>query len=400
MFEAKARKSDIIVAGGGPTGTRLAAALAEKGLKTILLDPEPDAPWPNSYGGFALDARGLGLGEAVNARYEQPSVYAGSDKSIRLGAEYLRFDTEKLRGLLRDQARRAGVQICAGALSRSQLSSCDSFVIDATGRAALMSEAPTRAPFFQSAYGAWISARDASRLGSSMTLMDYRPVDDEQSLSFLYAMPERDEHGNTRLFVQETVLIADRPVGFEILRRRLQERLVKMGIASLEEEKSERCLIPMGLPLPSGQEQALAFGASAGMVHPATGYQLLRTLRLAEPLAEHLRQNWSQSRAGLIQSGTDLLWGKSERQAWRLFSWGAAVLAGFDAPSLRRFIQAFFSMPRDQWLGFMTGNLAPGEILKVMWSLFLEASPRLRLELIRGSSSSSRQALARALAAS
>lgn len=398
MFERESRKSDIIVAGGGPSGTSLAAALAKQGFETTLVDPNPEADWPNSYGGFAIEARGLGLEPAVNASFERPSVYVDSDEALRLRAAYLRFDTGRLKTLLRERALQAGVRIRTGALSAAQLASTDSLVIDATGRGALLSGKPAHAPFFQTAYGAWIPTSESVLAKTPMTLMDYRPIDDGENLSFLYAMPERDESGRPRLFVQETVLIAERPVSFDRLKKRLSQRLVKMRLAALEEEASELCLIPMGLPLPTGKEAALAFGASAAMVHPATGYQLLRTLRLAEPLAECLADNWSHGRAAVIQAGTDFLWDPSERQVWRLFAWGAHVMAGFDAPTLRQFISAFFSMQTEQWLGFMTGNLTPSELLKVMWSLFRQASPRLRLDLIRGSSTSSRHALARALA--
>ena len=50
----------------------------------------------------------------------------------------------------------------------------------------------------------------------------------------------------------------------------------------IEEEWS---YIPVGGPLPLGCQPITAFGAAANLIHPATGYSVVRSLREAPELA-------------------------------------------------------------------------------------------------------------------
>ena len=50
----------------------------------------------------------------------------------------------------------------------------------------------------------------------------------------------------------------------------------------IEEEWS---YIPVGGPLPLGCQPVTAFGAAANLIHPATGYSIVRSLREAPELA-------------------------------------------------------------------------------------------------------------------
>ena len=53
----------------------------------------------------------------------------------------------------------------------------------------------------------------------------------------------------------------------------------------IEEEWS---YIPVGGPLPLGDQPVTAFGAAANLVHPATGYSIARSLREAPALAAEM----------------------------------------------------------------------------------------------------------------
>lgn len=53
----------------------------------------------------------------------------------------------------------------------------------------------------------------------------------------------------------------------------------------LEVEEVELCYIPMGGALPRKDQRVVAFGGSAGLVHPSTGYQICRALAAAGPTA-------------------------------------------------------------------------------------------------------------------
>ncbi|MDQ2706969.1 MAG: lycopene cyclase family protein, partial [Actinomycetota bacterium] len=44
---------DVLVVGAGPAGRAVAAACAEHGLDTGLLDPAPTRPWRATYGAWS-----------------------------------------------------------------------------------------------------------------------------------------------------------------------------------------------------------------------------------------------------------------------------------------------------------------------------------------------------------
>eukprot|EP00965_Chrysotila_dentata_P257721 6212981-Pleurochrysis_carterae.AAC.6 len=51
--DAEPLNVDVAVIGGGPAGYTMAALLAEKhGHSVVLVDPDPEAAWPNNYGSW------------------------------------------------------------------------------------------------------------------------------------------------------------------------------------------------------------------------------------------------------------------------------------------------------------------------------------------------------------
>lgn len=77
-------------------------------------------------------------------------------------------------------------------------------------------------------------------------------------------------------------------VPFDELKRRLYKRLARMGltIEAADIIEQEASWIPLGGPLPKSNQRNVAFGAAAVMVHPASGYSIVNTLRYAQPVAE------------------------------------------------------------------------------------------------------------------
>ena len=55
------------------------------------------------------------------------------------------------------------------------------------------------------------------------------------------------------------------------------------AVQVLDEEYS---YIPVGGPMPRGDQAVTAFGAAANLVHPATGYSITRMLTESAPLAD------------------------------------------------------------------------------------------------------------------
>lgn len=85
--------------------------------------------------------------------------------------------------------------------------------------------------------------------------------------TFLYAMP----FSKTRIFLEETSLVARPAIGFEDLKERLRRRMAHLGIRVTAVEEEEFCLIPMGGTLPKFPQRTLGIGGTGGMVHPSTG---------------------------------------------------------------------------------------------------------------------------------
>ena len=75
----------------------------------------------------------------------------------------------------------------------------------------------------------------------------------------------------------------------------------------------------MGMPLPTGS--VAAFGSAAGFIHPATGYSLATSLRLADPAARAI--------AGALDGAMDpaaalhaARWPEDRARAWALHRFG------------------------------------------------------------------------------
>lgn len=83
--------------------------------------------------------------------------------------------------------------------------------------------------------------------------------------------------------------------------------------------EEEWSYIPVGGPLPVGNQPITAFGAAANLVHPATGYSIARSLReapaLAKSIADVLRQG--QPVTQTAQSVWDALWPAEKRRQVR-----------------------------------------------------------------------------------
>jgi lycopene cyclase-like protein len=396
------KKSEMVVGGAGPAGLALATELAGRGFSVTVVAPSPRRAWDRSYGSFERDLAGLGLESAVSHRFGTPRVELDG-ASQALEAPYLRLDTSRLQALLLERAERAGVSLQSAAVDEVSARGAGTEVlvsaegrqsrlatrlfVDARGRDAEVRRGSASTPRgLQLAYGEWLEVESHGFGPGEMSLMDYRSVTQDQGgpATFLYALPE----GPTRLFAQETVLATAAPLPLERLRRRLYSRLALLGVRVRAVLGVERCVIPMGGGLPERRSATLPFGAAAGMVHPATGYQLARALRRAPLVAEAVAsaaRDASATASELAEAGLDALWPEAERRAFSLYHLGLRALLRFDAARTRDFVREFFRLPTPSWVGFMEGALSPTEVAGAMWRLFLRAPLPLRLELVQSS---------------
>lgn len=398
-------RSDVLVLGAGPTGLALAAELADRGLAVSLVERNLSEPWQRSYGAWATTLP-VDLAEhAIVGRFARPRVTFASGESRVLEHEYVRFDTSRLQELLEKRARQTGVRFVQatcrrvvhdGALQVAELQDrrsraerlCARVIVDCTGRG--LPHATEYAPplAYQSAFGVWFEAPGFPFTSGEMTLMDLRSAptagaDDVRASSFLYAMPE----GDGVFFAQETVLASRRPVPLHVLKARLHLRLRAMGMPAQRELRTERCVIPLGVRTPSHHSPLLSFGAASGMVQPASGYCLARSLRLAKVLAAALATGLKAPGASarkLTRVGFGAVWPNDTRRAWALHRLGLETLLGGQQSEHDAFWRAFFALPNETVPRFMDGGLEARAVAAAMWRVFLGVPARLRLDLLRG----------------
>lgn len=200
------------------------------------------------------------------------------------------------------------------------------------------------------------------------TLMDFRDsgVGASGPPTFLYALPL----GDGRWFVEETVLVSRPLVSTRALKRRLSARLDSYQTVFSWTGAEEHCEIAMDIALPTPDQRVIPFGAAAGFVHPATGYQMAYTASKVEPVATaisaYLR---AHHQAGPVDTRATWrsLWSPSERRNHSLYRFGGEVLIGLDTPQLRNFFGAFFSAPTDLWRGYLSRTLDTPQIARLMW---------------------------------
>lgn len=396
----------------------LAAALASQTLSVLITDPKLDAPWPNHYGVWEDEFASVGLEDCATARYPKTTVYSGPRK-ILLDRPYLRVDRVKLKERFTFRARNANVHFrsqrvddvnhVSNSWSLVRFEGPDDgtdddrevrarLVVDCTGHALQFSDVGKgggtfEEPWAQAAYGIEARVKEYPFEKDEMLLMDFRDGHmtggwkeaSEKRPTFLYVFPS----GERKAFFEETSVIAPTAVAFEELRERLLKRLQYEGIEVEEVLEEEFSLIPMGGSLPV-KGRVLGFGGAAGLVHPATGYMVARTVRMADRISGVIAR-------GLASVGEDGDVRRVSRMAWDetwsvsmlrqrdFLNFGAELLGVLDMEQSRSFFEAFFKLPRDLWARFLGYELdGPGiRALFALW-FFAIADNDIRICLLRG----------------
>ena len=388
-----AGRADVAVVGGGPAAWAAAAACAEADLRVVLLAPDPEAPWAATYGAWLDD---LDPGDFVLARrWEEVTVVAGSAGSRELFRPYGVFDNRALAERLRARATGHGVTTVRGdavgaaaghdgvaLLTSAGLVIDAAVVVDASGAPAALVRAPAP-PAWQVAHGIVARIEGEGRPSGSCLLMDWTTVagEPDPQPSFLYAL----DLGGGRWLLEETVLAAVRPLAPTVLARRLARRLDARGVRVTSVERTESVRIPMGLVAPRCQA-VVGFGAAGGLVHPATGYSVAASLRLAPTLAAGLAaaRRRGAPPAGLAKAGWDAVWPADRRRARALERFGLDAMLRMDQADLGGFFDVFFSLPVDHWAGYLAGTASAADVAGIMARLFRAAPWELRRRLAAG----------------
>lgn len=403
--------TDVLILGAGPAALALSAHAARAGLSVRVIAPDPDAAWVQCFGAWEDEIAPLGP-LPVAQRWAAPTVFTPVQGERVLGRRYARLDTPALQARLRDEAGSAGVRFERGRaaaiaheLLGSEVRTSDGrtlrgrIVVDATGNLSpFVARTGGHRPGFQVAWGERVEVEDHPWLPGEMVFMDVTPAgsDDpteEVAPTFLYAMPE----SRNVVFVEETSLVRRPALSYDMLSYRLRARLERMGIRARRVLGRERCRIAMGGGLPRASQRVVGFGAAGGLVHPATGYQLARTLGAAPGLAAALARGLEGEPAAAAWTAWRALWPKPRRRAWELYQFGMDAICRLDAPGLGAFLESFFALPRETWAGFLSGTLAPDEVRGAMAGLFRNAPVPLRRSLVETGASPAVLSLFRSL---
>ncbi len=392
--------------GAGPAALCITSELIQQGLDVrALASHSPEKPWPNTYGIWAKELDELGMSSLLSHRWKDTVSYFGNgsttdgDIPITHDFDYGLFDQaafqnsllKKCLGLdwlietaeyIRYFDKITEVTCASGNAYRARI------VIDASGHRSPFIRRPNNGSVAQqAAYGVVGRFNSPPVEKDQFVLMDFRPDHlSEQELkeppSFLYAM----DFGKELFFVEETSLACSPAVSWKTLKKRLDSRLANRGIEIMEILHEEHCLFPMNLPLPYRNQPLLAFGGSASMVHPASGYMVGALLRRAPALAKKLTESLSiepaLDSAALAKKGWKVLWTAELVQRHRLYQYGLNRLMSFDEALLRSFFETFFRLPRNDWSGFLANTLPLHKLILVMIRLFSISPLKVKLGMI------------------
>lgn len=382
---------DVLVAGGGPAGWAVAAACARLGLDTELADPAPDRPWRATYGSWRrelpadadLAVAGSGSGEAIGTKGHQ------------LGWEYVVLDNT----VLRDAFAAAPVKVVKGRVRGARPDpngvTVDfdgsqrraAVLFDATGAPrSVLGAAPRRTAAEQTAVGVLVdadAARDLVAPGSAL-FMDWRPHHGEAGWpTFLYAVPVT----SNRVLLEETSLARRPGFGLGVLRRRLHARLGHHRIA-VPPGAEERVRFPVDRPLPAPGDwggPVVPFGAASPLVHPATGYSVATSLRLAPRVAAAVRdalQHRGSAAAGAAAWRT--VWSPAALAVHTLRRRSLESLLRFPPRLVPEFFDVFFALPERHRWAYLTGREDVAGSAAAMGALFAASPWWLRRRLVFG----------------
>jgi len=337
---------DVVVLGLGPAGRAVASACAAHGLAVTAVDPHPWAPWRATYGAWSDELSGA---TPRAATVDLAVVWTPHRQPIR--RHYSVLDSAALQ----TSFDLSEVQVLVGTASADGRGLSDGsppharITIDARG-------ASTGGRTQQTAYGVVVDRERADPVlaGADALFMDWRTdhgADPTEPPSFLYAMPV----GGDRVLLEETSL-ARRP-GLELaeLAQRLNARLAARGLMLDGGEPIERVRFALDTPLPRSEwigrtPAVVRFGAAAPLVHPASGYSVAATLRLAPRIAATIASG------GTTTDVQHLIWSPKARAVHALRLRGLRSLCALGPAEVPNFFAAFFELPPELQRSYLSGR--------------------------------------------
>jgi capsanthin/capsorubin synthase len=397
---------DVIIIGAGPAGLRLAEQVSGYGIKVCCVDPSPLSMWPNNYGVWVDEFESLGLVDCLDKTWPMTCVHIDDDKTKYLDRPYGRVGRKELKTKLLENCASNGVRFHKAKvlnLEHKEFESsivCDdgielkaSLVVDASGFASTFTEYDKpRNHGYQIAHGILAEVDCHPFDLDKMVLMDWRDshmgnepylrANNSKIPTFLYAMP----FDSNLVFLEETSLVSRPLLSYMEVKNRMVARLRHLGIRVKNVIENEKCVIPMGGPLPKIPQSVMAIGGTSGVVHPSTGYTLARTMALAPIVADAIVECLGSTRMirgrPLHHRVWNGLWPLERRCTREFYSFGMETLLKLDLNGTRRFFDAFFDLDPYYWQGFLSSRLSLRELLFLSLSLFSNASNPSRFDIV------------------
>mmetsp|Transcript_40879 Transcript_40879/g.95498 ORF Transcript_40879/g.95498 Transcript_40879/m.95498 type:complete len:525 (+) Transcript_40879:73-1647(+) len=408
--EAKHEQSvDVAVIGGGPAGLALSAALGERGVGVLCCDPALDEDWVPNYGVWMDEIEDYGMTHLCKSVWPKASVFMGGEGGGKrlLNRPYGQINTRKCKDWFIERCNKSNVKLGkspVGSIKHSSEGSHISFkeggtcvakiVVDCTGHAKAFTEYNDgKDPGFQAAYGIGAEIEEGTYPFpiDEMMLMDFtddhiqdgtpEKKESEELPTFIYCMPRDSKY----VFFEETSLIANPPLQFEDLKRRMHKRLDSWGVKIKEVDEEEFCLIPMGGQFPVVPQRVIGFGGASAIVHPATGYMFAASLRLAVEIADAIKnalEEYPQDPEKMSEVVWGTLWSEQRIRQRDFQQFGGEYLEEIGLQELREFFGSFFKLPYQQWSEFLSmGLVEPLERLIFGLGVWAGTSNRVRLSL-------------------
>ena len=420
---------DVIVVGCGPAGLALASDIGARGCNVVLVGH--DVPFVNNYGVWEDEFVELGLHHTLDKVWKKSSCYFKEGDETNIGRAYGRVNRKKLRDELLKRCKENSVSFYAGTVVSIDVpESVDSDVYGTSrvhvkdgavfeGKLVTLASGGAAGRFLkyedgapdtaaQTAYGieAEVSGYSDVFDEDTMLFMDFRrhhtglypgtaskQVDGEhpnggrglwetskEAPSFLYAMPE----SKTRVFLEETCLVAKPALPFSVLKRRLYRRCEALGITIHKVYEEEWSYIPTGGPLPLRSQPITAFGAAANLVHPATGYSIVRSFRESPRMADAISRAIKEQPNAMKASEYvwDYLWSVEKRRQASFHIFGMELLCQLDLKNTTDFFSTFFALPKSQWEDFLASKHSSINLLTFALLTFVIAPPNIKFRLV------------------
>ncbi|XP_059633148.1 lycopene epsilon cyclase, chloroplastic isoform X2 [Cornus florida] len=355
---------DLVVIGCGPAGLALAAESAKLGLNVGLIGP--DLPFTNNYGVWEDEFRDLGLEGCIEHVWRDTIVYLDDDDPILIGRAYGRVSRHMLHEELLKRCVESGVSYLSSKVER---------IVEATNGQSLI----------ECEHNIVIPCRLATVASGAASgkLLQYEVGGPRVSVQTAYGVE-----------VEETCLASKDAMPFDLLKKKLMSRLETMGIQVIKTYEEEWSYIPVGGSLPNTEQKNLAFGAAASMVHPATGYSVVRSLseapKYAHVIANILKGSHSKdmltrtrSTENISTQAWNTLWPQERKRQRAFFLFGLALILQLDIEGIRTFFHTFFRLPEWMWWGFLGSSLSSADLVLFAFYMFVIAPNNLRSCLIR-----------------